>query len=293
MLQSVYATKMGMTQAWTKAGKRLPVTKVKAASMAVVGVRNIVNTATTDGSTRKQIQLGLGTRKLERMHKPLRANLQAQGFSHGIKAMKSVYLTDEAIEVKAGDTLALQDMLSVGDVVLVQGITKGKGFAGVVKRHGFKGGPRTHGQSDRLRAPGSIGPGTTPGRTFKNQRMAGHMGVEAVTVQNLIVVHIDTDSGEIWLSGPVPGAISSQVRITKTGENKEVELNRAASHLPEEKVAEPVAEEVVEETVEESPVAETTEEAPVQESTSEESSESAAAEPAESAEAPVEEKTEA
>lgn len=256
MLQSVYATKMGMTQAWTKAGKRLPVTKVKAASMAVVGVRDVNN--------RKQLQLGLGTRKLERMHKPLRAQLQAQGFSHGVQSMKSEYLSDDSAEVKAGDTLVLTDLLSVGDVVQVQGTTKGKGFAGVVKRHGFKGGPRTHGQSDRLRAPGSIGPGTTPGRVFKNQRMAGHMGVESVTVLNLIVVHLDAETSEIWLSGPVPGAISSQVKITKTGENKEVELNRAASNLPEEKVAEPEVEESVEEVVEETPAEE-----PVQEETKE------------------------
>jgi len=267
MLQSVYATKMGMTQAWTKAGKRLPVTKVRAASVAVVAVRDINN--------RKQVQLGLGQRKLERMHKPQRAQFEALGFTTGAKSIKSQYLPEDS-EIKAGDTLALKDLLAVGDVVQVQGTSKGKGFAGVVKRYGFKGGPRSHGQSDRLRAPGSIGQGTTPGRVYKNKKMPGHMGADTITVQNLLVVHVDADSGEIWLSGPVPGAFSSQVKITKTGESKEIELNRVASHLPAIKVAEPEVKEVVEESAEEvveapAEVVEETpavvEEAPVEEKT--------------------------
>lgn len=107
--------------------------------------------------------------------------------------------------------------LKPGDVVQVRGISKGKGFAGVVKRHHFRGGPRTHGQSDRERAPGSIGQTTTPGRVYKGKRMAGRMGHKHVTIKNLRVVSVAHET--VTVKGLVPGARKSQVMIRKMGED--------------------------------------------------------------------------
>lgn len=112
--------------------------------------------------------------------------------------------TEEA--AKPGTEIKLEEMIKEGDVVDVQGISKGKGFAGGVKRYHFKGGPRTHGQSDRERAPGSIGSTTTPGRVYKGKKMAGHMGVDTVTIRNLKVLAVDAEKKQIIVGGSVPGA---------------------------------------------------------------------------------------
>jgi len=97
----------------------------------------------------------------------------------------------------------------------VVGISKGRGFQGGVKRHGFRGGPRTHGQSDRLRAPGAIGSGTTPGRVYKGKRMPGHMGNVSVTVSNLRVVLVDAERNLLAVRGAVPGAKGGLLLITE------------------------------------------------------------------------------
>lgn len=110
--------------------------------------------------------------------------------------------------------------LKAGDLVDVIGISKGKGFAGVVKRHHFKGGPRTHGQSDRERAPGSIGQTTTPGRVYKGKRMAGHMGHSRTTIKNLQVVDVEENKNTLLIKGLVPGPVKSRVFIKKVGEDK-------------------------------------------------------------------------
>ncbi|MFQ5933458.1 MAG: 50S ribosomal protein L3, partial [Dehalococcoidia bacterium] len=102
-----------------------------------------------------------------------------------------------------------------GDRVDVTGISKGKGFAGTVKRYNFKGGPKTHGQSDRHRAPGSIGGGTIPGRVFKGQRMSGHMGSHTITARNLTVMESDPERGLLLVKGAVPGALNSLVTVKK------------------------------------------------------------------------------
>ena len=252
MLKTVFATKLDMTQAWSTTGKRLAVTKCH------VGHNLIVNKLETSvinkqDQTKQQnvaiFEIGYGDKKLKNMSKPLRSRLQQSGFSEGVKQIKGVrVILDELGEeenldqLKVGETISLANVLEVGDVVAVQGVTKGRGFAGVVKRHGFAGGPRTHGQSDRLRAPGSIGAGTDPGRVWPGMKMAGHYGVDNKTIRNLTVLHLDQESGEVWLSGPVPGHLKSIIKITKTGRKKEVALDRAASGLPEEKPTEAPAE---------------------------------------------------
>jgi large subunit ribosomal protein L3 len=115
-------------------------------------------------------------------------------------------------EVKADDVTGYEvgqvlnaDTFTEGDLVDVIGTSKGKGFAGGMKRHGFSGGPATHGQSDRARAPGSIGSSATPGRVFKGMRMAGRMGNDRVTVQNLRVLRVDTERNILLIEGSVPG----------------------------------------------------------------------------------------
>ena len=116
---------------------------------------------------------------------------------------------------KPGVQVNVSDVFTVGDAITVMGISKGKGFAGGVKRHHFQGGPKTHGQSDRERAPGSIGMTTTPGRVFKGKRMAGRMGNDRVTVKGLTVVSINAEKNILTVKGLVPGAKNSLLVIQK------------------------------------------------------------------------------
>jgi len=224
MVSTVFATKLGMSQAWTTAGKRMPVTKCRVQN-------NIVVSSHAFTEDTQILEIGFGKKKLKNMNKPQRSILEKGGFTSGVTKMTGVRITSSKEDVAqlVGTTLLVQDILQIGDVVKVQGTTKGRGFAGAIKRHGFSGGPKTHGQSDRERSVGSIGAGTSPGRVFKGKKMPGHYGVDLQTVRNLIVVHIDQTTQEVWLSGPVPGSISSIVRIEKTGQNKKIEINKDAS----------------------------------------------------------------
>ena len=115
----------------------------------------------------------------------------------------------------SGKEVNLGEIFKEGEIITVRGISKGKGFAGVVKRHHFEGGPRTHGQSDRERAPGSIGSTTTPGRVMKGKRMAGRKGGERVTVKNLKVLKIDPGKNTIYLKGAVPGVRKGRLILEK------------------------------------------------------------------------------
>ncbi len=225
MITDFFVTKLGMTQAWTKEGKRLAVTRCSAPANMVVGKQNQELPFTV-------LEIGYGTKKLSNVHKPLRNRLQQGGFSVGVKKVSGTRVANDSESVPSvGSTITVSEVLTIGDVVQVQGTSKGKGFAGAVKRYGFAGGPKTHGQSDRHRAVGAIGNRTTPGRVWLGKRMPGHMGSETVTVTGLTVVYIDTTTSEIWLSGPVPGAIFSELKITKVGVNKPIELDTAASQV--------------------------------------------------------------
>lgn len=236
-VHQVLATKLGMTQAWTTAGKRLAVTRLKANDLMVVGSRNYPEFSI--------IELGVGQKKLKNTHKPLRSRLEKSGFSVSPRQIRGTRVTDVESLPAVGSMLSVVDQLSVGDVVSIQGTSKGRGFAGVVKRYSFAGGPKTHGQSDRHRAPGAIGNRTTPGRVFKNKRMPGHYGVDTISIPGLVVLHINSEAKEVWVSGPVPGAYGSVVQMKKTGQTKKIKLDNLASGLPvEEKIEEPVAEKV-------------------------------------------------
>lgn len=224
MLTDVFVTKLKMTQAWTKQGKRVPVTICKTTANVVVGVQPTQNNG---------VEVAVGQKKLKNVNKPQRAVFEKLTMTQGATRIAGVSF-DAGQEAPAkGQSISALEVVSVGDVVKVQGVTKGRGFAGGMKRYGFSGGPKTHGQSDRARAVGSIGAGTTPGRVFKGKKMPGHYGVDAQTVSGLVVLHVDPVTQEVWLSGPVPGASSSLLKVTITGEKSKVALDLAASGIKE------------------------------------------------------------
>lgn len=161
------------------------------------------------------IQLGFGTRTLKNTSKALQGYLKDSIKEKKMPKYIREIRVDGQPEFKIGDVITLSDIFSVGDLISVSGISKGKGYAGVVKRHHFRGGPKTHGQSDRHRSPGSIGQTTTPGRVYKGKRMAGRMGTETVTIKNVHVIGIDKEKNEMLISSPIPGAPNAILTIIK------------------------------------------------------------------------------
>ena len=211
-----YATKSHMTQTWTTDGKRLAVTVAKLLPATVSQVKS----DDTDGYAAVQVSFGQGKKA---NNKPMQGHLANAKIQNKPAYIRELTVTTDTVPA-VGDTLNFTDFFNVGSVVNVTGTSKGKGFAGGMKRWNFKGGPKTHGQSDRSRAPGSIGQGTTPGRVFKGKKMAGHMGVETKTVKNLKIVDIDVENGIVLISGPVPGHNNSVIKLTKVNEGNAVEL---------------------------------------------------------------------
>jgi large subunit ribosomal protein L3 len=156
------------------------------------------------------IQIGFGETSEKRLGKPRAGHLKKAEVSP-VRHLREFRVSDlEGYE--AGQKIDVS-AFEVGDHVDVTGVSKGKGFAGVVKRHGFRGGPKTHGQSDRWRAPGSVGAGSTPGRILKGMRMAGRMGNERVTVMNVQVVLVDADKNLLAVKGSVPGPKNGLVTV--------------------------------------------------------------------------------
>ena len=206
-------------------GTRVPVTWITVGPCVVTQIKN----PDTDGYW--AVQLGFGKKEIKNITKPLQGHLR--GVTQEKKAPR--FLREIRLEAKpdfkVGDVLKLVDVFKIGDLVNVTGISKGKGFAGVVKRWHFAGGPKTHGQSDRLRAPGSIGQGTTPGRVYKGKHMAGRMGQDRITVKNLIVAEMDSEKDKIALSGPVPGSTGSLLLIKKVASGKLEELVEEAPEV--------------------------------------------------------------
>jgi large subunit ribosomal protein L3 len=190
-----------MTQMFDDDGLARPVTVVEAGPCVVTQIR----TEEKDGY--QAVQLGFGiARKLK---KPQQGHVKASG--HQVKTLRELK-ADDYSGIEVGQVFKA-DTFSVGDVVDVTGTSKGRGFQGGMKRHGFSGGPATHGQSDRARAPGSIGSSATPGRVFKGMKMAGHMGDERVTVQNLKVLRVDAERNLLLIEGSVPGAKNGTLLI--------------------------------------------------------------------------------
>lgn len=213
MIGQILATKRHMLQAWDTTGLRMPVSVLRANDCMVVHA----------GNTKESLCIGAGTKKIKNTNKPQRSQLEKAGLSRGFTKVVEVPATSEDITaLPLGTKVDPSQVLAIGDIVKVTGTSKGMGFAGVVKLHGFKGGPRTHGQADRERAPGSIGSGTTPGRVYKNKKMAGRGGNRRVTVEGLQVVALHGD--DVWVKGLVPGSMNSVVLISKVSSGKFVGL---------------------------------------------------------------------
>lgn len=203
-ISGLLGEKKEQSQVFNDKNERIPVTRIIVGPCKVVSQRKINNNF--------HIQLGFGNQKIT--NKPQQGHIKGAGLTTAPRYIKEIKVVD-GNEFQLGQEIKVSDVFKTGDVVKISGISKGKGFAGVVKRHGFKGGPKTHGQSDRLRAPGSIGSTTTPGRVYKGKRMAGHMGVERVTVKGLIVVSVDNDNNLLVVKGLVPGPVNGLLEIFK------------------------------------------------------------------------------
>ena len=204
MLQGFLGKKIGMTQIFREDGRVVPVTVIQAGPCVVTQVK----TKETDGY--EAVQLGFGD--VKRRNKPESGHLKNSRLSQYLREVG----TDDTSEFEVGQAIGV-DIFETGEKVDVIGTSKGRGFAGVMKRWNFGGGPRTHGQSDRARAPGSIGGGTTPGKVYKGLKMGGHMGNRRITVKGLEIIEIDTERNLLLVKGGIPGATNSLVQIRRAG----------------------------------------------------------------------------
>ena len=200
----ILGRKLGMSQIFEESGLVRAITAIEAGPCTVTQVK----TPEKDGYS--AIQIGYGAAK--KLNKPEKGHLDKAQVPL-VRHLREVRL-DRTDDYQQGQQIDAT-LFEVGELVDVIGTSKGKGYAGGVKRHHFRGGPKTHGQSDRYRAPGSIGATTTPGRVYKGTRMAGHLGDIRVTVQNLKVVEVDPERNLLVVEGAVPGANNGLVFVRK------------------------------------------------------------------------------
>ncbi len=203
-MKFLLGTKEKMTQIFGEDGRVVPVTEVSVGPLTVVQVK------TNDKDGYEAVQFGFGSRKEKNLKKPVKGHMGELGnFRH----LRELRLYGGKETLNRGDKVEIS-VFAPGDKVEISGITKGKGFQGVVKRHGFKGGPRSHGQKHSEREPGSIGgAGRDGGRVAKGKRMAGRMGSDRITVKNLRVVSVDSESNKLFISGAVPGRRGTLLEI--------------------------------------------------------------------------------
>jgi large subunit ribosomal protein L3 len=195
-VRGLLGTKLGMTQVWDENNRVVPVTVIAAASNVVTQVRS----ADTDGYA--AVQLGFGEIKPAQVTKPMAGHFERAGVTPRRHLVE--IRTADAANYTLGQELSA-DVFSAGEKIDVTATSKGKGFAGVMKRHGFHGVSASHGSHRNHRKPGSIGGASTPARVFKGIRMAGRMGVDTVTTQNLTVHAVDPEKGVLLVKGAVPG----------------------------------------------------------------------------------------
>jgi large subunit ribosomal protein L3 len=212
-MKGLIGRKLGMTQIFTDEGSMIPVTVLE------VGPCYVTQIKTPEADGYAAVQIGFDEIKEKRLTSGVRGHLKKAN-APALRALREFRVFPEELsEFKVGQKI-LADFFEEGDLVDVSGRSKGKGFQGGVKRHNFNRQPKTHGQSDRERAPGSAGPGTTPGRVYKGKRMPGHMGHERVTVQNLRVVKVDPERNLVAVRGAVPGPKNGLVSISFARKNK-------------------------------------------------------------------------
>lgn len=203
MTTGIIGKKLGMTQVFVEDGSLVPVTAIEAGPCTVVQLK------TPDSDGYKAIQLGFGRKK--RANKPESGHAKGKGPFAALREFR----VDDLAGLEVGKTVDA-GVFAAGDLVDVTGRSRGMGFAGGVRRYHFGGGPKTHGQSDRHRAPGSIGAGTSQGHVLKGLRMAGHMGDVRVTTRNLTVVRVDPQKNLLLIQGAVPGPKNALVIIRRS-----------------------------------------------------------------------------
>ena len=198
--------KVGVTQVFQDDGTMVAV------SVLAIEPNTVTRLRTTDRDGYTAVQLG--TNEAKKLTKPEAGQLKDLPKAARSLATIREFRVESVDDYELGQTIALGDVFAPGDLVDVTGVSKGKGFAGQIKRHNFKRGPKTHG-SDHHREPGSIGPGTTPGRVYKGLRMAGHMGDQQATIKKVRVVRADTDRNLLLVKGSLPGARGSLILVKK------------------------------------------------------------------------------
>ncbi|MDZ7334668.1 MAG: 50S ribosomal protein L3 [candidate division KSB1 bacterium] len=206
-MSSLIGKKIGMTRYFDDSGQNVVVTVLEAGPCYVTDLR------TREKHGYDAVQLGFEPVREKLITRPLMGHFKRANV-RPLRILKEFRNFDGMNNLKLGDELRVS-LFSVGDLVSVTGISKGKGFMGAVKRHHFRGGPKTHGQSDRHRAPGSLGQSSYPSRVYKGLRMAGRMGNEQVTVRNLKVIKVDVEKNLLMVKGAVPGRNQNFVFIKK------------------------------------------------------------------------------
>jgi large subunit ribosomal protein L3 len=209
MTDGIIGKKLGMTQVFGKGGKSEAVTAIEAGPCIVTQVK------TPDSDGYSAVQLAFGEPKKAKTGRKAAAKEKAPVKYKYVREFKF----EDTKALAAGQKIDV-GMFKAGEKVDIIGISKGKGFAGGVKRYHFRGGPKTHGQSDRWRAPGSVGQNTSPGRVFKGLRMAGHMGSERVTASNVTILQSDPARNLLLVIGSVPGGANGVVMIQKSRKGK-------------------------------------------------------------------------
>ncbi|WP_185858347.1 50S ribosomal protein L3 [Blattabacterium cuenoti] len=200
---------IGMTSIFVENGEHVPCTIVQVGPCYVVQIKTIEN----DGYF--SIQLGIDDKKIKKTNKSLLGHFKKAGLSPKKKLIEFRNSSSSVIPFSLGSLIHI-DLFKEGELVDIQGISKGKGFQGVMKRHHFSGvGERSHGQHNRSRSPGSIGAGSDPSRVFKGKKMAGKMGKKNITIKNLTILKIDTIQNLLVLKGSVPGNKNSYLMIKK------------------------------------------------------------------------------
>ncbi len=206
-MSALIGKKIGMTRLFDEQGNNIPVTVLEVGPCYVTQIK----TVETDGYN--AIQLGYQPKREKVLTKPRLGHCK-KAKAPGLRILREFKNIEINDSIRLGAELKV-DLFDAGDLVTVTGRSKGKGFQGGVKRHNFGGGPKTHGQSDRYRAPGSIGQSSYPSRVLKGTRMAGHMGDEKKTVKNLRVVKVDPENNLLVVKGAIPGANQGIVYIKK------------------------------------------------------------------------------
>lgn len=229
-MKGILGRKAGMTQVFTKDGKLIPVTVIEVEPNVVMQVKSV------EANGYNAIQLGVFEKKEKNANKPeignaKKANTTPKRYLKEIRDVESTY--------NIGDTLSA-DVFAVGEIVDVTGTSKGKGFTGVIKRHNQSRGPMTHG-SHYHRGPGSLGT-MLPKRVLKGKKLAGHMGVDTVTIQNLEIIEVNTQENYILVSGNVPGAKNSLVLVKSAVKNSRKQNPKEIIEYVEETVVDEVVE---------------------------------------------------